>query len=505
VQDVCVLPLPDHVRVAIVGSGFAGLGAAIRLRQTGQEDFVVLERADDLGGTWRDNTYPGCACDVQSHLYSYSFAPNPDWSRLYSGAAEIHAYLQRVATEQGVRPHLRYGAELLDATWDEPAQHWKLTTARGTLTADVLVAGTGPLSAPLIPDLPGLNTFTGTAFHSAHWDHTHDLTGRNVAVVGTGASAIQFVPEIAPQVATLTLFQRTPPWLLPRFDRPIKERARRKYRADPRRQQRVRAAIYWLRELNLLAFTGGGRMSRFAEWMARRHLAKQVRDPGLRAKLTPSYRIGCKRILLSDDYYPALARPNVEVVTAAVVEVRPHSVVDADGREHDVDTLIFGTGFHVTDQPIAARVRGSDGRLLSEVWGPSPEAYLGTTVPGFPNLFLLLGPNTVLGHTSVVYMIEAQLAYLLDALRAMTARGVGSVDVKPQVVDAFNEGIQKQLSGTVWNAGGCKSWYIDAAGRNSSLWPTHTFRFKKSTERFDLESYVLRPRADSVSRADSGR
>jgi cation diffusion facilitator CzcD-associated flavoprotein CzcO len=486
------LPLPAHVRVAVIGSGFAGLGAAIRLKQEGYDDFVVLERADDLGGTWRDNTYPGCACDVQSHLYSYSFAPNPHWSRAYSGASEIHAYLQRVATDFGVRPHLRYGAELHEARWDQQSQRWELTTSRGSLTADVVVSGTGPLSDPLVPDVPGLGTFTGAAFHSARWQHDHDLHGRRVAVVGTGASAIQFVPVVAVQAASLTVFQRTPPWLLPRMDRPIKPSAQAKYRADPRRQRRVRTAIYWFRELNLLAFTGGGRMSRVAEKLARRHLARQVPDATLRAKLTPSYRIGCKRILLSDDYYPALTRPNVELVTSPVVEVRPRSVVDADGREHDVDTIIFGTGFHVTDQPIAARVRGRDGRLLSDVWGPSPSAYLGTTVPGFPNLFLLLGPNTVLGHTSVVYMIEAQLAYLLDALRLMAARRVTSVEVRPPVVAAFNDGIQQQLQGTVWNAGGCKSWYLDAAGRNSSLWPTYTFRFKNATKRFDPDAYLLR-------------
>jgi len=488
------LPLPEHVRVAIIGSGFAGLGAAIRLRQAGYEDLVVLERATDLGGTWRDNTYPGCACDVQSHLYSYSFAPNPDWSRLYSGAAEIHAYLQRVATDWGVRPFLRYGAELLDASWDEVAQRWRLTTSRGSLTADVLISGTGPLSEPLVPDLPGLETFGGTAFHSARWDHDRDLTGRRVAVVGTGASAIQFVPVVAEQAAALTVFQRTPPWLLPRFDRPVKEQVRARYRIDPARQRRMRTAIYWLRELNLLGFTGHPRVTRLLEKVARRHLHQSVADPVLREKLTPSYAIGCKRILLSDDYYPALVRPNVEVVSAPVVAVRPQGVVDADGREHQVDTIIFGTGFHTTDQPIAARVHGRGGRLLADVWGPSPQAYLGTTVPGFPNLFLLLGPNTVLGHSSVVYMIEAQLTYVLDALRTMDERSVASVDVKPRVVEAFNDGLQKSLQGTVWNAGGCQSWYLDAAGRNSSLWPTHTFRFRQATARFDPESYVLQRR-----------
>jgi cation diffusion facilitator CzcD-associated flavoprotein CzcO len=281
---------------------------------------------------------------------------------------------------------------------------------------------------------------------------------------------------------------------MPRFDRAIKESAQRKYRANPRRQQRVRSAIYWFRELNLLAFTKRGRVSRLAERLARRHLARQVPDPALRERLTPSYALGCKRILLSDDYYPALVRPNVEVVAAPVVEVRAHSVVDGDGREHPVDTIVFATGFHTTDQPIAARLRGRDGRLLSEAWEPSPQAYLGTTVSGFPNLFLMLGPNTVLGHTSVIYMIEAQVAYVLDALRTMDRLGASSVDVSEAALASYNADIQRQLAGTVWNAGGCKSWYLDATGRNSSLWPTHTFRFRKRTERFDVEAYVLTDR-----------
>ena len=486
--------LPASVRVAIIGSGFAGLGVAIGLRRQGEEDFVVLERANDLGGTWRDNSYPGCACDVPSHLYSFSFAPNPNWSRMFSGAAEIHDYMQQVATEHGVRPHLRFGTELLDARWIEDEQRWHLSTTRGPLTAQVLVCGTGPLSEPLVPDLPGLADFEGNAFHSARWDHEHDLTGRRVAVVGTGASAIQFIPAVAEQAAALTVFQRTPPWVLPRFDRAIKESAKEKYRADPRRQRRVRSAIYWLRELNLLAFTKRGRVSRLAERLARHHLRRQVPDPALRERLTPSYALGCKRILLSDDYYPALVRPNVEVVAAPVVEVRAHSVVDGTGREHPVDTIVFATGFHTTDQPIAARLRGRDGRLLSEVWDPSPQAYLGTTVTGFPNLFLMLGPNTVLGHTSVIYMIEAQVTYVLDALRTLERLGASSVDVTDRALTSYNADLQRQLAGTVWNAGGCKSWYLDAAGRNSSLWPTHTFRFRKRTQRFDVESYLLTPR-----------
>jgi len=481
--------LPEHVRVAIVGSGFAGLGCAIRLRQSGMEDFVVLERADDLGGTWRDNDYPGCACDVASHMYSFSFAPNPTWTRAYSGQREIWEYMQDCATRFGVRPFLRYGAEVLAAEWDDAARHWRLTTARGDLTADVLVAGTGLLSDPYVPDLPGLASFEGPAFHSARWDHDHDLTGERVAVIGTGASAVQFVPAIQPKVGSLVLFQRTPPWVTPRFDRRISERAKKLYAQRPLAQKAARGLIYGLSELTLRGFNGHGPLAKLLDLGARKHLEKQVPDPVLRAKLTPSYKIGCKRILKSDDYLPSLTQPNVEVVTHAVTEIRPHSVVDAAGVEHAVDTIIFGTGFHVTDQPIASRLRGRDGRLLAEVWGQSPAAYVGTTVPGFPNLFLLAGPNTGIGHTSLVFMIEGQIEYVLGALRHLEVQRLAAVDVRPDVHAAWNAEMDRQLADTVWNSGGCNSWYLDASGRNSTLWPTYTWKFRKKVKQFDPASY----------------
>ena len=492
-------PLPEHVRVAIVGSGFAGLGAAIRLLQEGRDDFVVLERADDLGGTWRDNDYPGCACDVASHMYSFSFAPNPRWSRAYSGQAEIYAYMQDCATRFGIRPHLRFGAELLEGAWDDDAKVWRLTTARGSLTADVLVSGTGPLSEPRIPDLPGRDTFEGVAFHSAQWRHDHDLTGRRVAVIGTGASAIQFVPEIAKAARHLTVFQRTPPWIMPRFDRVVSDKAKQAYADKPHLQRLARGVVYGISELSLRGFNGHGPLAKLLDKAARRHLEKAVPDPVLRAKLTPDYKIGCKRILKSDDYLPALSRPNVEVVTAAVTAMTPRGVVDATGVEHEVDTIVYGTGFHVTDQPIAARLKGRDGRLLSEVWGPSPSAYVGTTVAGFPNLFLLVGPNTGLGHNSIIYMIEAQVDYVLGALRHLDAHRLGAVDVRPEVQLAYNARLQQELADTVWNSGGCSSWYLDAAGRNSTLWPTYTFHFRRRLRRFDPESYeAIRPAVSPI-------
>ena len=479
-----------RVRVAIVGTGFSGLGLAIRLKQRGIDDFVVLERAEDIGGTWRDNTYPGCACDVPSHLYSFSFAPNPGWTRAYSPWNEIQSYLRQCAERFDITPHIRYGAEVRDAAWDDLDHCWRLTTARGPLTADVLALGNGPLSEPSLPPIPGIDHFTGTLFHSARWDHNHDLTGERVAVIGTGASAIQFVPQIQPRVGHLTLFQRTPPWIVPRLDHPITDARRALFRALPLAQRIARDAIYWQRELYVLAFVYRPQMIKAAERLALRHLSASVADPLLRAKLTPTYTMGCKRVLLSDDFYPAVCQQNVEVVTDRIREVRAASVVTEDGTERPIDTIILATGFHVTDMPVAARIAGRDGRTLSDAWRDGPRAYLGATVAGFPNLFLLIGPNTGLGHTSMVFMIESQLAYILDALRAMERHHLRAVDVRPQAQDAFNDEIQRRMRGTVW-ASGCSSWYLDAGGRNSTLWPGFTWEYRLRTRRFDLASYAL--------------
>jgi cation diffusion facilitator CzcD-associated flavoprotein CzcO len=481
----------DHVRVAIVGTGFAGLGAAIALQRAGVEH-TVLERASDVGGTWRDNTYPGCRCDVPSHLYSFSFAPNPEWSETYSPQPEILDYLRRTAEEHGVLDRTRFGAEVRSAAWDAGAARWRLDTAAGPLTADVVVLGNGPLAEPAIPDLPGLDTFRGTTFHSAAWRADHDLTGERVAVIGTGASAIQFLPEIQPTAGSITLFQRTPPWVLPHRNRRITGAERALYRRVPAVQRFVRGLVYWMRELFVSGLLRNAKSLEKVEALAHKHLAAQVPDAELRAKVTPDYRPGCKRLLLSDDYYPALQQPNVEVVTEKIVEVTPTGLVTADGTERRVDTIIFGTGFRVTDNPVAERLHGADGRTLAEHWQETgAQAYLGTTVPTFPNLFLLAGPNTGIGHTSLVVMIEAQLAYLVDALRTMDRVGARSVEVRPDVFRAWSEEIQRKASRTVWNTGGCASWYLDAEGRNTTLWPDHTFRFVRRTRHFDARSYSL--------------
>jgi cation diffusion facilitator CzcD-associated flavoprotein CzcO len=482
--------MQNDVDIAIVGSGFSGLGMAIQLKQEGNEDFVVLERGDEVGGTWHYNTYPGCACDVPSHLYSFSFAPNPDWSQTYSPQPEIGAYLRRCADRFGIRPHIRLNTTVTFAEWDEDAGRWTIETDAGPLTARVLVAGMGPLAEPKIPDIPGLETFKGAKFHSAQWDHDHDLKGERVASIGTGASAIQLVPKIQPDVEQLHVFQRTPPWVFPHSNRPIKDWERRLYRAFPALQKLVRGAVYTMREAAVLGFVKRPRLMKVAERIALRHMRAQISDPELLEKVTPDYTIGCKRILPSNRWYRALGKPNVELVTDGIAEVREHSIVTADGTEREVDTIIYSTGFHVADMPVGQKVRGRGGRTLDEHWKGSPRAHLGCTVPGFPNLFLLLGPNTGLGHNSMVYMIESQIAYVLDALRTMKREQALAVEVRGEVAAGYNEAIDQELSTTVWNTG-CSSWYLDDTGRNATLWPDWTWRFRQRTARFDAANYEL--------------
>ena len=482
-----------HHRVAIVGTGFSGLGMAIRLKEDGEQDFVVLERASEIGGTWRDNTYPGCRCDVPSHLYSFSFAPNPNWSSTFSPQPEILEYLRDCAERFGVMPHIRFDHELLGADWDAERGVWRLDTSQGELSADVLIAAQGPLSEPSLPDIPGLEDFTGKAFHSAEWDHEHDLSGERVAVIGTGASAIQFVPEIQPLVEKLHVVQRTAPWVVPHPNRPMKGWERAIYRAFPPAQLAMRAAIYWARESFVLQFRRK-RLGKLVERMALRHLAEQVPDAELRARLTPDYAIGCKRILPTDEWYPALAKPNVEVISGGLGELRERSIVLADGSEREVDTIIFGTGFHVTDIPMADMIRDGEGRSLAEVWDGSPSAYKGTAVAGYPNLFFMVGPNTGLGHNSIVFMIESQISYVLDALRTMRRERMATVEVRPEAQAEYNAELDRLTAGTVWVSGGCKSYYIDRKGHNSALWPTFTWPFRQRTREFDVAAYATATR-----------
>jgi cation diffusion facilitator CzcD-associated flavoprotein CzcO len=483
-----------HARVAIVGSGFGGIGAAIRLGQDGVDDVALFERASEIGGTWRDNSYPGCACDVESLLYSFSFAPNAGWTRTFSAQPEIWAYLRATAARYGIDRLVRFGHDVRSATWNAADSRWSIATSAGDYTADMLVMASGALSDPVVPALPGLERFAGRVFHSARWDHGYGLAGKRVAVIGTGASAIQFVPAIQPLVASLALFQRTPPWVLPRHDRARSPGARALFGRLPALQRLVRGWIYARRELLVLAFRRP-RVARLAQRMALANLRRAVADPALRARLTPRFTLGCKRVLLSDDYYPALTRPNVDLVTAQIVEITDREIVTADGTRREVDAIIFGTGFQAADPPLAHHVRGRDGRTLTETWGGSMTAHAGTTVAGFPNLFLLPGPNTGLGHTSVLYMLEAQIDHLRNALRLMRRTGARTIEPTADAQAAYVRAVDRRMRGTVWTSGGCRSWYLDRTGRNSTLWPDFSFRFRRRVERVDPRDYRLDGRA----------
>ncbi len=497
-DEVCV----RHVHVAILGTGFSGLGMAIRLKQHGLDDFVVIEQTTDIGGTWRDNTYPGCACDIPSHLYSFSFALNPHWSRMYSPQREIWHYLRHCARRFGILPHIQWDSTVLDAAWHEDEQCWYIHTTQGQLTADIFILGNGPLSEPSLPAIPGIEHFAGVLFHSARWQHDYDLMGKRVAVIGTGASAIQFVPHIQPHVSRLTLFQRTPAWILPRLDHAIPGWQRAAYSILPITQRIVRTRIYWRQELTALGLISQPSMLESGMQIARRHIARQVPDPALRAKLTPHYTMGCKRILLSDDFYPAITQSNVEVISERIREVQAQSIVTEDGRTHEIDTIICGTGFHVTDTQLPTHIYGRRGRSLADSWQAGPNAYLGTAIAGFPNLFLLIGPNTGLGHNSMVLMIESQITYILDCLRTMKRRNVHIAEVQPEVQEAFNTELQQRMQGTVWTSG-CASWYLDARGRNTTIWPGFTFEFRRRTRHFDPQHYDLLPRRVAVHSANA--
>ena len=481
--DRVVLP----VTFAIIGTGFSGLGAAIALRRAGYHDLVLLERADDVGGTWRDNTYPGCRCDVQSNLYSFSFAPKPDWSETYPSQPELRAYLRQIAADYGLLPDIRFGHEVLGARWEDQAGRWRVTTSRGEFSARYLIAGTGALVEPSLPDIHGIDKFEGTIMHSARWDAGWSPAGRRVAVIGTGASAIQIVPVLQPQAEHLTVFQRTAAYVLPHDNRPVRPAERLAYKYLPVTQRASRASIYWMRELLAVGFVMRPQILLRAEEMWRAHMERAITDPDLRRRLTPGYRLGCKRVLLSNEFYPALAAPNASLVTEKITEFTADAVITADGERHEVDTVIFATGFHVTDNPMFGKITGRGGRSLASAYG---QTYLGTVLPGFPGYFQLTGANTGLGHTSMIHIIESQLAFIIDAVRKIEAAGGGACMVRPDVAAAYNLRLQRKLPGTVWGSG-CSSWYLDRAGRNLTLWPGFTFGFRRRTRRFRPRDFII--------------
>jgi cation diffusion facilitator CzcD-associated flavoprotein CzcO len=496
---------PVDTRVAIVGSGFAGLCMAIQLKLRGINDFVVLEKDDDMGGTWRDNTYPGCACDVPSYLYSFSFEQNPRWTRMFAPQPEIWDYMRHCASKYGVEPHFRYDTTVTGAEFDESTGTWRVhINDNEVLTARALVTGVGALHMPKVPDLPGLETFEGTTFHSAHWNHDHDLRGRRVAVIGTGASAIQFVPQIAQEVGHLDVFQRSAPWITPKPDREIGVRERNLHSRFPLGQRAIRNLLYWAMEVRGVGFAVNPKLMKAIELQARRHLKKQVPDPELRRKLTPDYAIGCKRVLLANDYYPALMRNDVDLVTDAIREVRPNGIVTDDGTLHECDTIIFGTGFDVSGNLTQMKVVGRDGEELNDVWErKGTGAHLGITVAGFPNMFLLVGPNTGLGHSSMVFMIERQVDYVMQALGLLESEDAAYVDVREPRQDRFVDWAQTRLSGSVWQ--GCNSWYIDENGRNFTIWPHFTWKYWLATRRLRRHEYDVVPAASLASHRGSVR
>ena len=490
-----------EVDIAIIGSGFSGLGMAIKLKEAGFDDLVLFERGGDVGGTWWFNTYPGCQCDIPSHLYSFSFALNPDWSRTYSKQAEIQRYLRDVAERFDVVRHVQLNTTVENGEWDDEAQRWRLQTTGGEVVARVVIGGFGGLSEPRTPEVPGLESFKGTTFHTAQWNHDHELSGERVAVIGTGASAIQVVPNIQPKVGELHVFQRTAPWVVPHRDRRITDVEHKLFRAVPATQRFVRNGVYWMREALVPGLAFNPKLQKGVQKLAVKHIEHQVRDPELREKVTPDYVIGCKRILPSNEWYPALQQDNVELHTGGIREVRERSIVTNDGTEVEVDTIIFATGFYVTDIPMAPRVRGRHGKTLADVWQGSPQAFRGTTVSGFPNAFILLGPNTGLGHNSVVFMTESQITYAVDAIKRMRAEGLESIDVRPDAQERYNARLQSRMARTVWNSGGCASWYLDRNGRNATIWPDFTWRYRLRMRRFDASAYTARRRAPVTAQA----
>ncbi|BCI56139.1 monooxygenase [Mycolicibacterium litorale] len=490
-------PLTD-VDVVIVGAGFSGVGMGVQLsRQTGYS-YVILERADDVGGSWRDNTYPGVACDVASHLYSYSFALNPNWSRQFSPGREILDYIRRVAADEGVDAHVRFGAEMLDARWNTRDHRWTVSTPRGEFTGRYLVAATGHLTDPKLPAINGIDDFDGVIMHSARWDHEVDLAGRRVGVVGSGASAVQIVPAIAPEVAQLVVFQRTPAYVVPRRDRAFSEAERRQFARDIGSAEDLRRTVFWGGDYQFAARRRVPQYYAEAHANALNHLNAQVSDPELRRKLTPNYDIGCKRILKSDDFYPALQLPNVILEDSALHSVAGGSAISARGANYDLDVLIFATGFETWDLPSSHRIFGRDGQSLGEQWSSGMQAFNSVTVHNFPNLFMVNGPATSLNHNSIIFMIETQISYVLSAIAWADGSQEGVVEVSAEHEQAYADHLHENAEHTAQLAGGCTSWYVDPRNGKATLsWPNFAHTYRDDCAEFDPAPYLERAGADA--------
>ncbi|WP_433226363.1 flavin-containing monooxygenase [Actinomadura formosensis] len=479
--------------VVIIGSGFGGIGMAIRLREAGIRDVVILEKAEELGGTWRDNTYPGAACDVPSHLYSFSFERKTDWSRRFPPQPEILGYLRHCARKYGVLANIRFGTEVTEARFDEDAALWRISTTSGALEARVLVSACGQLNRPVLPPIGGRESFAGRSFHSARWDHGAGLRGRRVAVIGTGASAVQIVPEIAKEAAELRVFQRSAPYVIDKPDRAYRKWEQAVLRNVPGMWELSRARTYALYEARALGFVKYPKLMAMLEKRFTRTLKNGIDDPVLRDALIPGYPMGCKRILISNDYYPALTRPNVDLVTDPIERITPSGVATAK-RAYDVDVIVYATGFQAGGFLAPMKIVGRDGRELNEAWRDGAQAHLGITVSGFPNMFLLYGPYTNLGHNSIIYMLESQFRYVLGCVAALRRAGLAWIDVRPQAQDAFTREMRERMRATVWEAG-CRSWYMTADGTVVNNWPGFTFAYRRATRRPDPRHFTARPAA----------
>jgi cation diffusion facilitator CzcD-associated flavoprotein CzcO len=478
-------------RVVIIGAGFGGIGMAIALKRAGLENFLIVEAADDLGGTWRDNSYPGLTCDIPSQLYSFSFRPWP-WSRRFPARDEILAYLHALVAEHGLGPKLRFGHAVAAASFDEHQALWTVTLDGGeTLRATAVVCAVGQLGRPVLPDISGRDEFAGPSWHSARWNHGVDLAGRRVAVIGTGASAIQFVPEIAKVAGHVDVYQRTPPYVLPKADRPYRDTEQAVFDRVPAVRKADRLRVFLYGELLTSGFVLSPKLLAGPMALWRRQLRTQIADPELRARCVPDYVMGCKRVVFSDDWYPALARPDVDLVTDPIERIAPDGVLTGDGVNRPADVIVYATGFQATQFLTPMRVTGRGGTQLQQAWRDGAQAYLGITVSGFPNFFMLYGPNTNLGGNSIIYMLEGQIGYVLGALRTLRAHRLAWLDVRPDVQEEFNAWVQSASRTSVWESG-CHSWYT-TGGRNTNNWPDHTFLYRRRVRRFDLASYRVRP------------
>lgn len=484
--------------IVIIGTGFGGIGMAIQLKKAGIDSFTILEKADSVGGTWRDNTYPGAACDVQSHLYSYSFEPKSDWTRKFGLQPEIRSYIESCVTKYGLRDHIQFNQEVESAAFDAETGIWNILTKEGKkFSAHVFVSACGQLNKPATPKLDGIESFKGKVFHSARWDHSYDISDKDVAVIGTGASAIQFVPQITPNVKKIKLFQRSGAWVIPKADRPFTALDQWLFKTFPILDRIYRASIYWKNESRAVAFTRFGFLLKIFAWQAKRLAKRKIKDPKKREKIIPDYPIGCKRLLISNDWYDAINSDNLEVISDGIDHVEEDAIVTKDGERHTCDTIIYGTGFAATDFLAPMKITGLDGLDLNEAWKDGAEAYKGVSVSGFPNMFILYGPNTNLAHSSIVFMLESQIRYVMQCVGVLRDSGLLYMDVKKDRQAAFSDHIQTKLKGSVWNSG-CTSWYINDSGKNTNNWPGFTFSYRLMTGKLDLQDYELQPVKSSL-------